>query len=65
MKVVARLASLGSSKTLRGKGGGIRWRGVRAIRIGEVVRAMEAELGVVECLQADDGGCVIRRKHAG
>lgn len=60
VKVVARLAELGYVETLRGKGGGMRL-GMPAteIRIGAVVRGMEAELGVVECLQQDGGACVI------
>ena len=45
---------------MRGKGGGMRLaRRPQRIRIGEVVRAMEAELGVVECLDAGGGTCVI------
>ncbi|MEO6186645.1 MAG: Rrf2 family transcriptional regulator [Steroidobacteraceae bacterium] len=60
VKVVARLAEHGFIETVRGKGGGMRLAMPAAqIRIGAVVRAMEAELGVVECLQLDGGGCVI------
>jgi Rrf2 family nitric oxide-sensitive transcriptional repressor len=60
VKVAARLAELGFIHTLRGKGGGMLLAKPPAeIRIGAVVRAMEAELGVVECLQADGGQCVI------
>lgn len=60
VKVVARLAEAGFVETLRGKGGGMRLaRAPREIRIGAVVREMEAELGVVECLSEDGGHCVI------
>jgi Rrf2 family nitric oxide-sensitive transcriptional repressor len=60
VKVVARLAELGYISTLRGKGGGMLLaKATTEIRVGEVVRAMESELGVVECLKADGGSCVI------
>jgi Rrf2 family nitric oxide-sensitive transcriptional repressor len=60
LKVVARLAELGYVQTLRGKGGGVRLaRAPSAIVVGDVVRDLEVELGVVECLEASGGGCVI------
>lgn len=60
VKVVARLAERGYVETVRGKGGGVRLaRPPSEIRVGDVVRDLEAELGVVECLQADGGQCVI------
>jgi Rrf2 family nitric oxide-sensitive transcriptional repressor len=60
VKVVGRLAELGYVETLRGKGGGMRLaRRPQQIRIGDIVRGMEAELGVVECLEADGGSCVV------
>jgi Rrf2 family nitric oxide-sensitive transcriptional repressor len=60
VKVVARLAESGYVETLRGKGGGMRLaRAPREIRLGAVVRAMEAQLGVVECLTEEGGHCVI------
>jgi Rrf2 family transcriptional regulator, nitric oxide-sensitive transcriptional repressor len=60
VKVVAQLAELGFIVTLRGKGGGMRLvKAPQEIRIGQVVRLMEAELGVVECLKAEGGSCVI------
>ena len=60
VKVVARLAELGYVTTVRGKGGGMRLaRDPADIRVGMVVRQMEAELGVVECLETGGGRCVI------
>jgi Rrf2 family nitric oxide-sensitive transcriptional repressor len=60
VKVVGRLAELGYVETVRGKGGGVRLaRRPQQITIGAIVRAMEAELGVVECLKADGGNCTI------
>jgi Rrf2 family transcriptional regulator, nitric oxide-sensitive transcriptional repressor len=60
VKVVARLAERGYVETLRGKGGGMRLaRAPGDIRIGAVVRDMEAELGLVECLTRGGGSCVI------
>ncbi len=60
VKVVARLAEKGYVDTLRGKGGGMRLaRAPADIRIGDVVRDMEAELGVVACLSVEGGNCVI------
>ena len=60
VKVVAGLAERGYVETQRGKGGGMRLaRPPAEIVLGAVVRDMEAELGVVECLEADGGHCVI------
>jgi Rrf2 family transcriptional regulator, nitric oxide-sensitive transcriptional repressor len=60
MKVVVRLAELGYVETIRGKGGGVRLaRPPGEIRIGTVVRQMEAELAVVECLKKPGGPCPI------
>lgn len=60
VKVAGRLAELGYIETMRGKGGGMRLaRRPQRIGIGDVVRDMEAELGVVECLEKQAGSCVI------
>lgn len=60
VKVVARLGQLGYVEAVRGKGGGLRLaRKPDEICIGTVVRGMESELGVVECLTRDGGHCVI------
>lgn len=50
-KVVQRLAGAGIVATTRGRGGGIRLeRDPAGITIGEVMRAMENDFAVVECL---------------
>jgi Rrf2 family nitric oxide-sensitive transcriptional repressor len=59
-KVVSALAAGGFVQTTRGRGGGVRLAHPAAdIRVGAVVRALEPDLGVVECLQAGDGACRI------
>jgi Rrf2 family nitric oxide-sensitive transcriptional repressor len=60
LKVANELAALGYVETIRGKSGGVRLaKSPEAICIGEVVRAVEAELGVVPCLRTGDAPCVI------
>ena len=59
MKVAAALAGSEFIETRRGRGGGIRLkRPAREIRIGAVVRAMESEIGVVDCMRAGPCDCV-------
>lgn len=51
MKVVNRLGRLGYLDTVRGKHGGMRLkRHPEAVRVGDVVRAMEEDLAVIGCL---------------
>ncbi|HEX2734487.1 MAG TPA: Rrf2 family transcriptional regulator [Polyangiaceae bacterium] len=60
VKVVQRLAELNYVKTLRGKSGGIELAvDPSAIRLGKLVRELETELGLVECLRPDTNPCVI------
>ena len=60
VKVVARLAELGYVQTTRGNGGGVRLaQAPQEIRIGQVVREMEAGLGVVDCLRRGSADCAI------
>lgn len=52
MKIVAQLARGGYLETTRGRGGGIRLaQSPEAIRMGDVVRLIEPDLGVVACLK--------------
>ena len=60
MKVVHRLALKGYLQTTRGKNGGLRLaRAPEDITVGAVVRDMEQELGVLGCLQGEEGYCRI------
>ncbi|WP_420412013.1 RrF2 family transcriptional regulator [Roseibium sp.] len=58
MKIVAQLAKAGYLETTRGRGGGIRIaKSPEEIRIGEVVRLIEPDLGVVACLKDEPTSC--------
>jgi Rrf2 family nitric oxide-sensitive transcriptional repressor len=60
VKVVHRLGQLGYLETLRGKGGGMRLaRPPHKIRLGEVLRATEDSLALVECFDAQVSECRI------
>jgi Rrf2 family nitric oxide-sensitive transcriptional repressor len=65
MKVAHRLGTAGFIETARGRGGGLRLaRAADAIGIGDVVRQMEDDLALVECLGAANrcriaGNCVL------
>ena len=57
MKVVNHLARHGYVASRRGRGGGIRLgRAPHEIGVGEVVRATEEDMALVECLRPDGGG---------
>ena len=59
-KIMQRLARAGLIETRRGGGGGaILARAPEEIRIGAVVRMLEADQPLVECLGADGGNCTI------
>ena len=64
IKVVQRLGQLGYLRTQRGKGGGLRLgKPAQAIVVGDVVRAMEPNLDIVDCTSPDCplmGGCRLR-----
>ncbi len=59
MKIVAKLARAGIVKSSRGRSGGISLaRPMAYISVGEVVRVIEADFAVVECLRAGQSNCV-------
>ncbi|EFO34539.1 HTH-type transcriptional regulator NsrR [Roseibium sp. TrichSKD4] len=59
MKLVAQLARLDLVETTRGRGGGILLKAnPETIRIGDVVRSFETDLGVVACLKQEPTECV-------
>lgn len=59
MKLVAQLAKLDLIETTRGRGGGIRLKAnPKDVRIGDVVRSFENDLGVVACLKSEPVSCV-------
>lgn len=52
VKIVQHLGQAGYLQTLRGRGGGIRLgRAATEINIGEVIRTMEPDFGLVECFR--------------
>ena len=60
VKVVRDLADAGLVTTQRGKNGGFKLaRAPDEIRLGEVVRHLEARHALVECFRSDGGACAI------
>jgi Rrf2 family transcriptional regulator, nitric oxide-sensitive transcriptional repressor len=60
MKVVHLLAKAGYVETVRGRSGGMRLAGDGStIRVGDVVREMESDLALVDCLRASGGRCLV------
>ncbi len=58
MKIVAKLSRLGLVEASRGRGGGIKLgRNAEDIRIGDVVRDMEPDLSLVDCLRSGPVAC--------
>jgi Rrf2 family nitric oxide-sensitive transcriptional repressor len=60
VKVVQRLTEIGVVESTRGRGGGLRLgRAPEAIRIGDLVRATEPTMDLVECFDAPTNTCPI------
>jgi Rrf2 family nitric oxide-sensitive transcriptional repressor len=60
MKVAQTLVDLGLVESVRGRAGGLRLAGDPAqIRIGAVVRALEDDLRLVDCLGEGPSSCVL------
>lgn len=58
MKIVAKLSRLGLVSATRGRGGGIKLgKEAKDIRIGDVVRSMEPDLRLVDCLRTGPANC--------
>ncbi len=59
-KIVQELAALGIVRTTRGAGGGVKLaKPAHEVRIGALVRALEADQATVECFRADHGCCTM------
>jgi Rrf2 family transcriptional regulator, nitric oxide-sensitive transcriptional repressor len=59
-KIVQDLAALGIVRTVRGAGGGVSLaRPLAEIRLGWLVRTLEADQPIVECFREDGGCCAI------
>ena len=60
MKIVNKLARAGLIETVRGRNGGLRLNSSpESIRIGDVVRAIEEDFALVECLRGPENNCII------
>jgi Rrf2 family nitric oxide-sensitive transcriptional repressor len=60
LKVALHLGRLGYLKTVRGRSGGIALaRRPEDINLGDVVRQIEVDFGLVECMRREGGICVI------
>lgn len=60
VKVVHRLAQLGYVISSKGKGGGIMLAApAESIRLGDVVRALEPNMHIVECFDKTSNGCTV------
>ena len=60
LKVALHLGRLGYLKTVRGRSGGIALaRKPEEIKLGDVVRRIEDDFGLVECMRPEGGICVI------
>lgn len=63
MKIIARLGSAGLVSSQRGRLGGVSLaRAASDISVGEVVRAIEADFAIVECMHDHDVECVFQAR---
>lgn len=59
-KIVQDLTALGITRTTRGAGGGVALAiAPDRVRLGELVRRLEADQAIVECFRPDDCGCTL------
>ncbi|MCB1542700.1 MAG: Rrf2 family transcriptional regulator [Rhodoblastus sp.] len=59
-KIVQELAALGVLRTTRGAGGGVRLaKAPSDIKLGALIRDLEADQAIVECFRPDRGACAI------
>nr|WP_283949795.1 Rrf2 family transcriptional regulator [Limobrevibacterium gyesilva] len=59
-KIIRELAALGVVRTVRGAGGGALLAvSPEEVRLGALVRRLEADQALVECCRADGGHCVL------
>lgn len=59
-KIIHNLAKGGYIRTLRGKGGGFRLaKDPAQVTLGEIVRWLEPDTGIVECFRKDGGTCTL------
>ncbi len=60
VKVVHKLAQLGYIESVKGKGGGIRLaKNAEKLKLGELVRALEPNMNIVECFDRETNTCRI------
>ncbi|MCC6344472.1 MAG: Rrf2 family transcriptional regulator [Bryobacterales bacterium] len=61
MKIIHNLGKLGYIETVRGRGGGMKLAGApEEINLGQVIRQMEQDFAVAECLDPDNpSACII------
>ena len=58
MKVAQKLAKSGFMEPVRGRSGGFRLsKPPQEIRVGDAVRSLEFEMGLVECMRVQDSHC--------
>ncbi len=59
-KIVQDLAALGILRTVRGAGGGVSLaKPLGEVRLGALIRSLEADQAIVECFREDGGCCVL------